>query len=125
MSEKNYASLAFYTRQCLLVSYACLALVVTLGTLVWPSCSRSPNGVVWAIQMLVLLAFLPGVIKRNLRTHIWLTFVLLFFFIASVSTAFACTSLLTVAEVFFVMELFITAMLYVRWQARSVKQQVS
>lgn len=72
--------------------------------------------------MLVLLAFLPGIMKRNLRSHIWLTFVLLFYFLGAVSTAFACTSVLSVVEVLLIVELFIAAMLYVRWQAKYLKQ---
>lgn len=116
-----YARLSRYSRLTVLLSYATLLIVLTLGTLVWPSCGRSPNWVVWGIQLLLMLVFLPGLVQQNVRTHAWLTFVLLGFFIASVSTAFACGSVLTIVEVFITVILFIAAMLFIRWRSKQLR----
>jgi uncharacterized membrane protein len=119
--SNDYTLLAKRCRTILLLSYFSLLIVVSLNTLVWPSCSRSPNGVIWGIQILLLVMFLPGILKQNVRAHAWLTFVLLGFFMASVSTAFACTSALTILEVVFTAILFIAAMMYIRWRSRELK----
>lgn len=121
----KYKVLAHRSRSCVLTSYVGLLLVITLGTLVWPSCDRSPNAVVWGIQILILLSFLPGVLKQNIRTHVWLAFILLGFFILSVNTAFACYSVITLLEVIAIVALFISSMLYIRWRSRELKEEES
>ena len=77
---------------------------------------------IWAIQILLLLAFLPGLLKQNLRSLVWLSFIILGFFIAAVSTAFACTSLVAILEVVFIVVLFIAAMLHIRWHSKAQKE---
>ncbi|KKK74472.1 hypothetical protein LCGC14_2883440 [marine sediment metagenome] len=119
--SNDYAVLAKRCRAVLLLSYFSLLAVVSLNTLVWPTCNRSPNGVIWGIQVLLLLVFLPGMLKQNVRAYAWLTFVLLGFFMTSVSTAFACTSVLTLVEVVLTVILFIAAMMYIRWRSRELK----
>ena len=122
--SNNYPMLSRYSRGGMLVSYFVLILLITLGTLVWPSCNRSPNGVIWAIQMLLLLPFLPAIVRQKVRSLAWLTFILLGFFMASVSTAFACTSWLTVTEVLMTMFLFIFTMFHIRWRSRELKSKL-
>jgi uncharacterized membrane protein len=123
--QKNYQRLSQYSRNLAWLSYAGLLLVLVLNTVVWPTCQRSPNGVILAIQLVLLLVFLPGMLKQNVRTYVWLTFTLLGFFMASVSTAFACSSHLTLAEVLLIVTLFISAMMYVRWRSLELKQRAS
>ena len=120
--QNQFDVLARYSRICVLVSCAGLLLVFTLSTLVWPSCNRNPNTVMWGIHLLPVLLFVPGIIKKNVRSHVWLTFILLGYFMTSVNTAFACTSALTVIEVGLIVILFISAMLYIRWQSKALKQ---
>ena len=79
----------------------------------------------WGIQIAILLSFLPGVLKQNIRTHVWLTFILLGFFIASVTTVFACYSILTLLEVLVIVALFVSSMLYIRWQSRALNEKGS
>lgn len=122
--QKNYQRLSRYSRRVVWCSYTALLTVICLNTLVWPSCNRSPNGVILGIQLVLLLAFLPGMLKQNVRSYVWLTFVLLGFFMAAVSISFACTSLLTISEVLLITVLFISAMLYIRWRSRELKQQL-
>jgi uncharacterized membrane protein len=120
--QRNYKKYALYSRAVTWGSYIALLLVLVMNTMVWPSCNRSPNAVILGVQLVLLLIFLPSMLKQNVRSYVWLTFTLLGFFMAAVSTAFACTSLLTVTEVLLIVVLFIAAMLYVRWRSLELKQ---
>lgn len=119
--EHKYHRLSRYSRGVVWLSYAALLTVLSFNTMVWPSCGRQPNGVILGIQLVLLLMFLPGMVKQNVRSHVWLTFTLLGFFMAAVATAFACTSWLTVGEVLLIVVLFIAAMLFVRWRSKALK----
>ncbi len=103
------------------VSYCLLLLVLVLNTVASPSCNREPNWAVLGIQLALILVFLPGMLKQQVRSYIWLCLILLIMFIASVAIAFACTSALTIAEVFLVVSLFIASMLFIRWRSRELK----
>lgn len=120
--QKNYQKYSQFSRRIVWLSYVGLLAVVCLNTVVWPSCGREPNLVILGIQLVLLLAFLPGIMRQNVRSHIWLTFMLLGFFMMSVSIAFACTSIFTTAEVILVAVLFTAAMLYIRWRSMALKQ---
>ena len=118
----DYQLLAKRSRQLTQVSYWLLLLVLLFNTVVSPSCHREPNWVIMAVQSGLLLVFLPGMVKQNIKSYIWLSLILLMMFLASVSTAFACTTILTVAEVLVVVVLFTTVMFYIRWRSRELKQ---
>ncbi|ARN74901.1 DUF2069 domain-containing protein [Oceanicoccus sagamiensis] len=122
---KDYKTLAKRSWQITQVSYWLLVFVLVLNTVVLPSCNRDSNAVILGVQLFLLLVFLPGMLKQNIRSYIWLTLVLLGFFMAAVSTAFACTSVFTVAEVLLIVSLFTAAMLYIRWRSRELKQAVT
>ncbi len=86
----------------------------------------------WAMQVpwiivpgkiLPLAIFLPGLIGDNLRSYIWLCFVSLLYFLVLVERLFAQPgSILAMFGMVAVVTLFISAMLYVRWRARELKQ---
>jgi uncharacterized membrane protein len=118
--QANYESLARRTRYFVLSSYFGLLMVFTLNTLVWPSCNKHPNTVIWLIHMLPVLLFLSGVLKRNVRTHVWLSFISLGYFLAAVPTVFVCHSVLPILETLLIVQLFTSAMLYVRWRSREL-----
>lgn len=120
--SKSYQQLSSLSHRWVLVNFAVLLVVFSLNTLVWPSCARSPNWVIWIIHVLPLVVFIPGLIKQNIRSFIWMTMILLGFFMASVSTAFACKSALMLTEVILIGSLFTSAMLYIRWRSRALKQ---
>ncbi len=119
----NFHTLARYSRQAVIINYVLLLIIFSLGTLVWPSCNRSPNLVIWGIHMLLMLSFLPAIIKQQVRAHAWMTFVLLGFFLVAVDRVFACTSWLAVLEVLVITVLFIAAMMYIRWRSKALKQE--
>jgi len=120
--SNDYTILAKRSWQVAQLSYWLLILVLVLNTVASPSCNREPNWAVLGVQLALLLVFLPGMLKQNIRSYIWLSLILLVMFIASVAIAFACSSVLTVVEVFLVVSVFIAAMLYIRWRSRELKQ---
>ena len=78
--------------------------------------------VIWLGKLLPLLIFLPGMMKDNLRTFIWLCFVSLLYFIALVERLFALPGdPQAVTGMVAVVTLFIAAMMYVRWRARELR----
>lgn len=116
----KYTRLAVWSRRAVWFSYLGLIAVLSLIILVWPSCNRDPNPVMWGIQVGILACFLPGMIKQHVRTHAWLAFILMGYFMGSVSTVFACPSTLLVLEVILTVLLFIATMFYIRWRSRQL-----
>ncbi len=77
---------------------------------------------IWLVKLLPLLLFLPGMLRDNLRSFIWVCFVCLGYFLVLVQRVFAQPdSLLVISGLVAVVVLFIAAMLYVRWRARELR----
>ena len=77
---------------------------------------------IWMLKLLPLMIFLPGMLKDNLRSFIWLCFVCLGYFIILVQRLFAQPgSLLPIIGMVAVVVLFTAAMFYVRWRARELR----
>ena len=96
-----------------------------IGFLVLAACQaidaamRSAPWVIWLVKLGPLLIFLPGMVRDNLRSYIWVSFVSLGYFILAVQRLFAQPqSALAAAAVAAVVVLFVASMLYVRWRAR-------
>jgi uncharacterized membrane protein len=64
--------------------------------------------IILAGKVIPLLIFLPGMLKENLRSYIWLCFV-------------QPDSVLAAVGMFGVVTMFIAAMMFVRWRARELK----
>ncbi len=78
--------------------------------------------IILAGKVIPLLIFLPGMLKENLRSYIWLCFVSLLYFIALVERLVAQPdSVLAAVGMFGVVTMFIAAMMFVRWRARELK----
>jgi len=79
--------------------------------------------IIWLVKLLPLLIFLPGMLRDNLRTYIWLCFVSLGYFVALVERLFALPGNIPAAiGTVAVVTLFIAGMMYVRWRARELRQ---
>ena len=79
-----------------------------------------------AIRLGVLLLFLPGMLRDNLRSFIWLCFVSLLYFTKLVERLFADPGdALSTAGMAAVVCLFTSAMLYVRWRARARREMAA
>jgi len=78
--------------------------------------------IIWLGKLLPLLIFLPGMLRDNLRSYVWLCFVSLLYFMALVERLFAQPgSVIAIVGMCAVVTLFIAAMLFVRWRARELK----
>ena len=116
----DYRALADGARIGVLLSYFSLIVVFSLTTMVFPSCERSPNTVIWLIHLLPLLMFIRGVLRRNVRSHVWLAFISLGYFLGSVNAIFACPGILAAVEVALIVVLFVTSTMYIRWRSRQL-----
>lgn len=66
-----------------------------------------------------LLVFLPGVLLKKYRSHIWLCFLLMLYFCRAVMNLFSDeVRLLDWIDLALILILFSAAMLYARWQGR-------
>ena len=121
LDNTDYKPLADRARLGALVCYIGLLVVFTLTTMIMPSCERSPNWVIWLIHVLPLLMLVHGVIYKNVRSHVWLSFISLGYFMASVNGMFACPDFLMAVEISLEVSLFVTATMYIRWRSRELK----
>lgn len=102
---------------------AYLSFVVVLGTQLIELWTSAAPWVVWIGLLLPLLVFVPGILRDNLRSYIWLCFVLLLYFMRLVLALFADPdSPRALTGMVAVVALFVAAMMYVRWRARELRQ---
>ncbi|MFT5580589.1 MAG: putative membrane protein [Paraglaciecola psychrophila] len=119
-SAEDYQPLAAASRWIVLFSYFALLLVLSIGTMWLPSCNRSPNTVIWLIYIVPLLVFLPGLLRQNTRSHVWVAFLCNGYFLVAVNTIFACPSALLGVEIALTVVLFTSAALFTRWRSREL-----
>lgn len=115
------SSLAGRTRTVVWISYGLLLIQqvveVWLGNAPW---------VIWLAVVLPLVIFLPGMLQDQLRSYIWLCFVLLLYFMRLVVALFERPDSPTaIVGMVAVVVLFVSAMMYVRWRARELKAAAS
>ncbi|MFT4615699.1 MAG: putative membrane protein [Bacteroidia bacterium] len=78
---------------------------------------------IWGIKIVPLLMFLPGMYRDNLRSYIWVCFVVQVYFLVLVQRIFVRPDdPLIITGLVAVVVLFITAMMYVRWRARDLRE---
>ncbi len=93
-----------------------LILVFALWTF-WINPPQGANPlVIWLVQSLLLLAFVPSIFKGNSRPHIWLCFVILLYFCMGAVYAFG-GSTLGLLMALLSCGLFCSAMLFARWNS--------
>lgn len=89
-----------YSRLAVLASYTLLALELVVSN---------------PLSVLPLLLFAWGVVTAHWRSHIWLCFALLFYFMANINNLAESPTWLDYAETALIAILFVAAMLYCRW----------
>lgn len=110
-----YFKLQYYGFRATLLLYFTLLVVITISVPLRPAASVT----VWLIQVVPLLLFLPGMLKKNWRTFIWLCFLLLLYFLVAVLNIFSPSVLvIDYLETALICCLFICAMLFCRWHQR-------
>ena len=122
-SLPKYQKLAQLARYGVLLSYFGLLVTFSLSALWWPSCDRSPSAIIWSIHVVPLLLFVHGIVKKNVRTHVWVSFICLGYFLVSVNAVFACPDVFTGIEIFLISVLFTTSTMYIRCYSREQKLQ--
>lgn len=112
------------SRAITLFSFFGLILWLTAWYLLISPPSSANEYVVWGFQTLPLALFLPVIIKKHLRGHIWLCFFLTVYFMHAVTIAMSShdTALLGLIETLLVMTLFTSAMMFARWQSKLNKR---
>ena len=103
-----------------------LGWVLLLTTQIVDAWAHHLPWIIWLGKILPLLIFLPGMLKDNLRSYIWLCFISLLYFIALVERLVAQPdNILAILGMLAVVTLFIAAMFFVRWRARELKALAS
>jgi len=81
--------------------------------------------IIWVAVLLPLLIFVPGMLRDNLRSFIWVCFVSLLYFMRLVVSLFANPgNPVAIIGMVAVVVLFCSAMMYVRWRARELRPPV-
>ena len=108
-----------------LIGLLLLFVIISVITLMVPGCGRSPNMVIWGLNVLPLVIVSPGILRGGPRSGIWLCFLLLGYFAVSVAGLFGCATWLAWAEMVVIVVLFIASMLFSRWQAKLNNEEQS
>ena len=88
-SQSTPPALIEQSRRCVMIVYFSLLAVFTVYSLWQLPGTNLPSAIfLWLLRSVPLLIFLPGLLKRHLRTFAWLSFVVLLYFVQSVQTAF-------------------------------------
>lgn len=87
--HKTAPALIEQSRNAVILTYCALLLTYTLYSL-WQIPGGNVTAIIflWLLKVVPLLIFMPGLRKRHLRTHAWLSFVVLLYFVVGVQTAF-------------------------------------
>lgn len=105
------------------IGFVVLLLLIMLSTMWLVPTHKSPNIVVCILALIPLVILLPWLWKKNVRSFIWLCFILLGYFLTAVQNCFISQyGWLPFVEVAVIVNLFISAMLFARWQKQVERQ---
>lgn len=108
---------AHWARLVTQICYALMLLMMVITSLPGQIPEQASIAVILSVKLLPLLILLPGLVTDSLRAYIWLCFIILFYFTQAVVESFL--SLGSLSDLFITaisVILFISAMLYVKWQ---------
>lgn len=118
-TELNLETKFKITRYLTVMFYALLILLFLVSQL---SHEGGPNWVVFAIQAIPLLAFIPGLISQYYRVYSWLCFIILLYFVVAVMESLASTANIgDYIFLFLTVTLFIASMFCSRYAQRVQK----
>lgn len=89
-TEKSTPASVIITWRAVVLSYAAILLLFTVdGVMTWMrGAPVTVAFVLWALRVIPLAIFLPGLRQRSPRVAAWLSFAILLYFIHAVTTAF-------------------------------------
>ena len=109
-----------------LFGYFFQLVLIALSTLWLVPEHKQPNAVIWVLSSIPMLILLPWLIKRNIRAHIWLCFLVLGYFMPAVQHAFIPQyGWLPYVEIANLVYLFIVAMYFARWEQKRYQISVT
>lgn len=111
------------TRVITITSYIGLMLLFTLWYMLIHPLEVGKPWVIWALHVLPLACFLPAIKSGNPRSHAWLCFVLLLYFIEAIlaTTTSVETRVFGAIYTLLTATLFSAAMMYARWGSQFAK----
>ena len=104
-------------------------LLLVLSTVVFVPAHKA-DAASWAVTFAIsapILLLLPWLVKRNIRAHIWLCFLMLGYFLPAVQQSFAYPHFgwLPFVEVVNNVYVFIIAMMFARWEQKRYQISVT
>ena len=120
----SYRQLASISQRIVLVCYAALLFIFVYSTLLMPSCNRQPNLFLAIVHLVPMLCFLPGMLRHNVRSYVWLCFLSLGYFVVAVGNAFGCSTFVNILEPVLLVLMFSAGTLFVRWYSRARAESV-
>ena len=98
-------------------SYVLMLLMMIIPSLPAAIPEGSPVMFILLVKLIPLLIIFPGLVKDQLRAHIWLCFIILFYFTQSVVETFL--SLAAFTDIFITsltVIIFLASMFYIKWE---------
>lgn len=119
----SYRQLASISQRIMLVCYAAILFIFIYSTLLMPSCDRQPNLLLAIVQLVPMLCFLPGLLRHNVRSYVWLCFLSLGYFVVAVGNAFGCSTFVNILEPVLLVLMFSAGTLFIRWYSRALTER--
>ncbi len=114
------------TRTPILARFSVLfSMVALMLILTFDNWLNEPLSIIrWLVQLLPLLAFMPSLLKSNLRSYQWLCFLILLYFIYGVLNVFSPDKLISgIMLTLFCVLLFCSAVLYIHRKQKDRARQ--
>jgi len=111
-----------WAKRIMLLTFTALVLFISMK--VWGIDSLEPmsRAFLWLIACLPLILFLPGLVRGNWKTCLWLCFVLLLYFSIIVTHLFMPgASTVNWLQLIALLLLFVSAMMFSRWRQQELK----
>jgi uncharacterized membrane protein len=119
-SSARLQHLAHLARRATLIAYGLLLAAIAVNRLTIALGGWRNDAIIWLVQSLPLLIFLPGLWRGTLTSYVWLCFVLLIYFAAAVTQLFLPHwRLLDTIHLALVVALFSFSLLFIRWRGRA------
>ena len=122
MSElESLARKTGLARRVTLASYGVFLFSFAVTALMRPNMEPVARAVIWMLQTLPLLLFLPGLLRSWWKTYLWLCFMLLLYFLIIMDSLFSASGgVLQGAQLLLLVVLFTAATLFARWRQQEL-----
>jgi uncharacterized membrane protein len=122
----DYGRRATRSRSVSLACFALLLLTITVDVFGREEIEPRMRTLLWLIQSLPLLLFLPGLLRGRWKTYLWLCFALLMYFLFAMNRLFSTQGgVLDACRLAAIVALFAAATLFARWRQRELAESDS